>query len=189
MRELHDGLGANLVGALALVEDGGSREEIAEALRDAIDEMRLVIDSLEPAADDLPTLLGMMRTRIEPRLFRQGLRFEWAVSDLPRATLPADGLLHVLRILQEAVTNVRKHARARVVTVSTGERRGADGRDGLWISVADDGAGIPPDAPPGRGHANMRYRAAQLGGALAIRPASPGTVVELWIPANPAPSR
>jgi signal transduction histidine kinase len=182
MRELHDGLGANLVGALALVEDGASQEEVAEVLRDAIDEMRLVIDSLEPAADDLPTLLGMMRSRLEPRLVRQGLRFEWAVSDLRPSAMPADGLLHVLRILQEAVTNVRKHAGARVVTVSTGERRSADGRDGIWIAVADDGVGISPGASPGRGQANMRYRAAQLGGAIEVRSASPGTVVELWIP-------
>jgi signal transduction histidine kinase len=182
MRELHDGLGASLVSALALVEDGASSDEVAEALRDAIDEMRLVIDSLEPAADDVPTLLGMMRTRVEPRLVRRGLRFEWAVSDLPRAALSSQDLIHVLRILQEAMTNVWKHARARVVTVSTAEARDAEGRPGIRVTVADDGAGISPGARPGRGLANMRYRAERLGGVLDVRPATPGTVVELWMP-------
>lgn len=187
MRELHDGLGGMLVSALAMVEDGsGSADQVAEVLRDALDEMRLVVDSLDPEIADLPALLGTLRTRLEPRLAGRGLRFEWEVDEVPVPALPPGGSWHVLRILQEAVTNVRKHAAARVITIATGTRVDGDGRPGVWVAIRDDGRGIASDAAPGRGFANMRYRTAELGGALAIVPASPGTAVELWLP---VPSR
>jgi signal transduction histidine kinase len=183
MRELHDGLGGMLVSALAMVEDEtGAPEQVAELLRDALDEMRLVVDSLDPEIGDLPALLGTVRTRLEPRLAGRGLRFEWKVEEVPPPNLPPGGLWHVLRILQEAVTNVRKHAAAHVITIATGTRADADGRPGVWVAIRDDGCGIAKDAPAGRGFANMRYRTDELGGALAIAPASPGTVVELWLP-------
>jgi signal transduction histidine kinase len=185
MRELHDGLGGMLVSALAMVEDGtGSPEQLAELLRDALDEMRLVVDSLDAEIADLSALLGTLRTRLEPRLAGRGLRFEWKVEDVAAPSLPPGGLWHVLRILQEAVTNVRKHAAARVITVATGERAGADGRPGVWVALRDDGCGLPTDATTGRGFSNMRYRAAELGGVLEVSCASPGTLVELWLPAR-----
>jgi signal transduction histidine kinase len=185
MRELHDGLGGMLVSALAMVEDGtGSPAQVAELLRDALDEMRLVVDSLDPEIADLPALLGTLRTRLEPRLAGRGLRFEWAVAEVPAPALPPGGLWHVLRILQEAVTNVRKHAAARVITVATGARAGGDGRPGVWVAIRDDGCGLPADATAGRGLPNMRYRAGELGGVLEVACASPGTVVELWLPAR-----
>jgi two-component system sensor histidine kinase UhpB len=56
--------------------------------------------------------------------------------------------------------------------------------------VGDDGHGIAPDAPRGRGLANLRRRAAQLGGTIEIRADREGTVVRLWLPRDrPAGSR
>jgi signal transduction histidine kinase len=185
MRELHDGLGGMLVAALAMVEDGaGSPGQVAELLRDALDEMRLVVDSLDPEIADLASLLATLRTRLEPRLAGQGLVFEWRVEEVATPALPPGGLWHVLRILQEAVTNVRKHAGAKVITVANGERAAPDGRPGVWVAIRDDGRGLPADAPVGRGFANMRYRAAELGGAVELACGPSGTVVELWLPAR-----
>jgi signal transduction histidine kinase len=184
MREVHDGIGGQLVSTLAMVETGHvASRDVADALRGALDEMRLVVQSLDPLVDDLPTLLGVVRARVEPRLAAQGLRFEWAVCDLPpMPELGRDGFLHVLRIVQEAITNVVKHAKARVITVRTGLRDGADGRRGVYLEVADDGIGSVGPRIGGRGVANMRQRADEIGARLSIRAGNPGTRVELWLP-------
>jgi signal transduction histidine kinase len=138
MREVHDGMGSQLVSTLAMVEhQSSSTDAVADALRGALDDMRVMIDSLDPDVDDIPAALGMLRMRLGPRIERQGLRFRWMVRDLPSAPrLTPSQLLHVLRIVQESITNVLRHARAKVIEVSTGEREG-----GVFVRVRDDGQG------------------------------------------------
>ncbi len=191
MREMHDGMGGQLVSALAMAEDGEtSTPEIAEVIRGALDDMRLVIDSLDPVIDDVPTLLGMIRGRVEPRLRAHGLRFDWRVTDLPPTPhFGPEQFLNVLRIAQEAITNIVKHANAKVIRVETAEATGAEGRRGICVSIDDDGRGLE-SAPSnvGRGLANMRVRAERLHGSVdVIRGEECGTTVRLWIPVD-APS-
>jgi signal transduction histidine kinase len=182
MREMHDGLGGHLVSALSLAEAGGTPPEaVAAALREALDDMRAVIDSLDPHLEDLGQLLGQLRSRLEPVLRRRGLRLAWSVDrGATRLPLGPEHSLHVLRILQEAITNVVKHAGASEVRVST--RAGAAG---VTLTIADDGHGLDPAATGGRGLANMRARAAQLGAALRIDAGAGGTRVELELPTTP----
>lgn len=191
VREMHDGLGGHLVRTLSMVERrAAAPAEVADSLRAALDEMRLVIDSLDPGAQDLAALLALLRDRLGPRVERCGLRFEWAVRDVPSPPLGAEALLDVLRILQEAVTNALRHAKATRIRLSTAAAAGADGRPGVRIELADDGVGMAPDAPAGRGLAHMAFRARRLGGELRVGPAGPGTRVELWLPvAVPGPTR
>ena len=187
------GCGGQLVRTLALAEGGrASSDDLTTAIRAALDDMRLVINSLDPLVDDLTTLLGTLRGRLDPSLRRQGLRFEWRAADLPATPdLGPEEFLHILRILQEAITNVLKHAKAHTIRVTTGERASESGAPGLFIVVRDDGIGLDPAATPGRGRANMDYRAERLGGELSVRRApesGDGTLVDLWIPLarNPA---
>lgn len=186
MREMHDGMGGQLVSALAMAEDGETKPpQIADVLRGALDDMRLVIDSLDPLIDDVPTLLGMIRGRVEPRLRTHGLRFDWRVTDLPPTPrLGPEHFLDILRIAQEAITNVVKHAGATVIRVETAEAANGEGRPGIGISIGDDGRGIDEGTPgPGRGLENMRVRASRLEGSIEIvRAAGAGTTVHLWIP-------
>jgi signal transduction histidine kinase len=182
MREMHDGLGGQLVSALSLAESHDTPPAaLAAALRSALDEMRVVIDSLDPQVEDLGQLLGQLRARLEPMLRRSGLRFAWDVGRdhaLPR--LGPEQSLHVLRILQEAITNVVKHAGASEVRVSTH----ASGI-GVTLAIEDDGRGLPAEAAAGRGIANMQTRARALGAKLRVRAGAPGTRVELELPATP----
>ena len=105
---------------------------------------RLVIDSLDPDVDDVATALGMMRCRLEPRLRRRGVRFDWQVDDLPALEgMGPEQYLHILRIVQEAVTNAIKHTRASSIRVATS--MAPTGVDAL-IEIEDDGGGIAEGA-------------------------------------------
>ena len=185
MRDMHDGIGGALISTLAAVESGrADRTAVANALRGAIEDLRLMIDSLEPVDGDLGSALGMLRSRLEPRLSAAGLRVHWAVGDIaPLERIGAPEVLQVMRILQEAINNVLKHARAGAIRVAAGDGLGPDGRAGAWIELADDGVGFARDAPArGRGLANMRRRAQAIGASLQVEPAQTGTRVRLFLP-------
>jgi signal transduction histidine kinase len=184
MRDVHDGIGSQLVAALALAEASGPSQRIGATLRDALDDLRLVIDSLDPVEGDLPAVLGMLRSRLESRLEREGVRLEWEVGELPPLPrLGPPGALHALRIVQEAITNALRHARAHTIRVRTGEEKGPKGVPGVFVEVADDGVGMGPrGAAGGRGLGNMAHRAAELGGRLEVVSGGRGTCVRLWIP-------
>ena len=84
----------------------------------------------------------------------------------------------VSRIIQEALTNVRRHSGAKKITVSL-EMNGYD----LITEVSDDGRGFEPETSPGVGLGSMRERAALSGGELEIESSvGRGTNVRLRVP-------
>ena len=188
MRDMHDGVGGQLITALAALEGGkAAPADVAQIVRECIDDLRLVIDSMEPVDDDLVALLGSLRYRLEPRLKAAGVRLAWQVRDLPAIpNLTPRNVLHVLRILQEALTNALKHSGATRIAVSTA----VDPASGaVSIKVADDGHGFSTDAAlaeprvtAGRGLANMRRRAEALGGSVRMDSGAGGTTVTLGLP-------
>ncbi len=184
VREMHDGLGSLLVSTLALVEGGEQRGAvIADALREVLDEMRLMLDSLEPDEDDLAALLGRVRARLSPRLARAGLRVDWQLPhDERMPPLEPTTLHHVMRIVQEAIGNVIRHAEAGTIAIRTHlEARGE--APGIAIEIHDDGKGLPPGAGASRrGLAHMRKRSDDIGGQLEFDSSTDGTRVRLWFP-------
>lgn len=187
MRDMHDGIGSQLITTLNAVERGGrGPQDVATMLRECIDDLRLMIDSLEPDEGSLLMALANLRYRLEPRLAAAGLSLDWQVHK--GIGLPSPGsVLHVLRIVQEGVTNVLKHAGATRLRVCARPEG-----DWLLLDVEDDGRGIPPLADdatsPTRGHRgleNMRARAKQLGGLLELRSNGGGTVLRLRVPIAP----
>jgi signal transduction histidine kinase len=178
MSEMHDGIGSQLIATLDLVEHGEPpRAEIAAELREVLDGVRLTIDSMEPADNDLLTVRGNLRYRLEGRLKRQGIALDWQVRDIPKLdSLTPQNVLHILRIVQEAFTNIVKHARASTITVETGASE-----EHVFIRVSDDGCGFA-QVREGRGLASMRRRAHYLGAQLDITPSPGGTALQLSIP-------
>jgi signal transduction histidine kinase len=181
MREIHDGIGSQLVGLLNMVsqEGGGDPRELELQVRQALDEMRMAVDSLQPMDADLTTVLATLRYRLQPRLQAAGLRVVWDVATLPPlAELSPQAALQLQRILLEAFTNVLKHAQARQVTVSARWSPGGDGDvPAVRLRLIDDGIGPQPSpegAPAGHGLANMRARAASIGAVLQIGPGTGG---------------
>jgi signal transduction histidine kinase len=181
MRDVHEGLGGQLMSLLATIESRVFEPELlADAVRDALDDLRILVLSRDDEDDDLLARLSVVRSRLEPRLRRAGLRFDWQIEDVP-ALAGRHPALHVQRVVHEAIVNAIRHADASTVTVRTGtEIRG--GRNGIVVEVRDDGRGIAAGQAPGRGIGNMRRRAAALGGDLLIAGSGGGTRVDLWIP-------
>jgi signal transduction histidine kinase len=187
VRDLHDGLGSALFASLARIE-GGRMEalEVAQMLRECIAEMRLVFEAMPPEERDFSSVLGSFRFRWHQLLQTQGIESEWLV-DLPigAVRLTPQGALQVLRVLQEALTNVLKHARATRICVSVSRGEGG----GWCVQVEDNGIGLNGGdvAMAGRGMGNMQRRAQRLGASLSVRPAaSGGTCVVLQLPADEA---
>lgn len=166
MADMHDGLGSSLLSALVAMEQGSmSHEQCVEVLRECVDDLRLVIDSLEPVGHDLVSLLATMRYRLGKRLQIGGLKLDWDVQDLPPlAWLEPPDALHVLRLMQEALNNVLKHAQASRVRMVT-RHHGSY----VEIRVEDDGAGFDLQTiQHGRGLKSQIKRAQRLGGKLRI---------------------
>jgi len=182
MREMHDGIGGQLVSVLSMVQRGqASDEDVAEALRRTLDDMRLMIDSMEGSNADLSELLGRLRARLTPMLRRNGLGLRWDVDEVPAlAALEPEQSLHCLRIVQEAIANVVQHAQASNVGVRVSSPD-AD-PDAIAIEIQDDGIGFA--AHPihqGRGVRNMRARAEALGAELRIEQTHPGRRIRLLV--------
>ena len=91
-------------------------------------------------------------------------------------------VLQALRIVQEAITNVVKHAQATTITVRTGEQADDGGTPGVFVEIQDDGRGMHATPASGRGIVNMRRRANQLGGRIDIASGAGGTTVRVWLP-------
>ena len=184
MRDVHDGIGGQLVQALSMVSQDSKLSPIEPTLRRALDDLRLIIDSLAVPDGNLPVLLASMRHRLTQPIQRAGLSFDWQMDDLPDSShLSQSDLLHVLRILQESVTNILKHAEATRLSIIAD----LDDRNRIRIRVSDDGCGLlaKPDKVGGRGLPGMRKRAAAVGIELTIANnlEGQGTQVQLIMPA------
>lgn len=196
MQDMHDGLGSSLVSALRVVEHGKIDEsEIAQLLKSCIDDLKLTIDSMEPVETDLLLLLGTLRFRLQPRLEATGVKLRWEVRDVPPlGWLDQRHSLHILRILQEAFTNVIKHSGAGEIRVFT------EARDGfVRVGLVDNGRGFDPTTvAEGRGLGNQARRAEAIGGRVELSSGPDGTTFTLLLPigdqaldqagSSPAPS-
>jgi signal transduction histidine kinase len=186
-RDLHDGLGSQLAalnlqaGALrGLIETDptAAQTEVGELraqLKDAIASIRTLVHSLRPPAIDELGLLTALRERA--RQFNSAeLEIDVRLPEqLPELSAAVEVALY--RIVEEALTNVTKHAHARhcVVRLAVGAT--------VQLTVDDDGRGIGAGAGLGVGLGSMRERAEELGGVCAIEPAvGGGTSVSVRLP-------
>ena len=172
MRDLHDGVGGNLVGLRQmLVHADVSRTELIQQMDSVLDEMRMTIDALQPSHDDLITILATLRYRLQPRLDAAGIRVVWSLPEVtPELLMPPEHIFHVQKIVMEALTNVQKHSGARHVWVqlevpSTFVKQGH-----AVITIEDDGCGLGAtyNIRVGMGLQNMRARAQSIGAELTI---------------------
>ncbi len=167
LRDMHDGLGSHLISARRLIEKGGqSREQIGALLGDAMDELRIAIDSMKPSAGDLLLMLGNLRYRLEPRLNAAGINLHWDVSDtLAIEPLGPAEVTEMTRIVQEVCTNAIKHSHATEMSLAVQ----CPDRGTVQLTIADNGCGYDPATVRlGEGLKNMQKRARTIGAPLEI---------------------
>ncbi|MCS6848521.1 MAG: sensor histidine kinase [Anaerolineae bacterium] len=150
----------------------------------AMAEMKALLTQLRPQPLATVGLVGAIREQLEALHFRAEVETELRHDPLPdEGELPPGAQEAIFRTVQETLSNIARHARAKNVRVSL-SREATDGRAQLQVSIQDDGQGFDPvTTQPGMGLSNMRARIAELGGALEVQSApSRGTVVRFSVP-------
>jgi signal transduction histidine kinase len=185
-RELHDetlqGLAAlGVLLSSGLRAGGGALEDAVrqatEQLSTEIANLRALITELRPAALDQLGLVAALEGLGRRSADVEGLEVELDVR-VPDESLDPELKTALYRLVQEALTNVAKHARAARVQVSVEQRP-----EELCVRVADDGRGFDAAEPSGGyGLVGMRERAALMGGRLEIESSGAGTTVTAVFP-------
>jgi signal transduction histidine kinase len=184
MREMHDGIGSNLITALAIAKQADESPRTIQTLQRAISDLKITVDSLAPVEGDLVALLANFRHRLEPDLREAGLKCVWKVEPCPALPwLDAVNALQMLRIVQEAISNVLAHAKASTVEIGAKPSL-LNEAAGIEVWVHDNGVGSEANqTKSGRGVGNMLARAASLDGQFSRHSTSTsGTKVVLWLP-------
>ena len=182
-RELHDGLGTSLADmanrlsvCLQLVRDDPLKverglNEVITLLRQQISEIRELINQLRPLALDQLGLVEALHQYVERFDYESGIDASLIVS----GSLPANPLTEVTvyRVVQESLTNIRKHAQATAVQVDL-----RVSEHNLEVAVSDDGRGFDTEkavhsTTGGIGLTSMRERAELVGGSFTIE-SNPG---------------
>jgi two-component system, NarL family, sensor histidine kinase UhpB len=173
-RELHDVVLQDLTYALQSMQvarrmpgAAGSEEETSRriealkravgGLRDAIYDLRLEGTRDQPLVRSLEAIVELNRQLAPERTL------ELVVDEGFPASFSGVAGIEMVRIVQEALTNIRRHSGARRATVTLGAA-GAE----MWIEVEDDGRGFGAGNSPGMGLTGMRERALAIGGELEV---------------------
>ena len=175
-RDLHDGLGPILasmrlrleacldVAERTAVPLSGDLERLYELVGQATGDIRRLVYDLRPPVLDQLGLVPAIRQHCER--FERETDIKTELATATQLSVPAAAEVTVFRVVQEALVNVQKHARASRVVVRL-ERQG----EWLLVGVADDGKGLLPSANgagAGTGLLSMRHRAELLGGTLNL---------------------
>ena len=186
-REIHDGLAQDLwyaklkqsrLAQIAAFDGEPKRlsEEVSSAIDDALAEARHAIAAMRGGSESGP-LYDILERQVDDFSDRFAVRAELS-HEGPEPEIGPRARAELVRIVQEALTNVRKHADATVVRVNVASA------DDLRIAVVDNGRGFHPDAVDGGfGLDSMRQRAALIGATLSIssKPQD-GSRIELVLP-------
>ena len=184
-REIHDGVAQEFASVAYMLDDLASRvppdaaaelSDLRTHVRRVVTELRLSIFDLRVGVDDSIGLGTALSEHVQ-RVGQQSGLVVHTVLDEQGDRLTTATEIELLRIAQEAVTNVRKHAQASNLWVEcTVEAPRA------WVRVADDGVGLQPPRPQSMGLRGMRERAGRIGGDLTVGPRpGGGTVVEISV--------
>ncbi len=158
----------------------GYFKRVHEALQTGVEVKRRVVENLRPTLLDNLGLFAALRWQVADICGRAGLKY---IERYPQEELllTPEASIAVFRIVQEALTNILKHARAQTIEISIETQA-----PWLLVRVRDDGVGLPLErlrAPRSHGLAAMRHRAVGLGGHWQVhRPAGGGTQIEVRLP-------
>ena len=182
LRDMHDGVGANISTAIRQLEFGrASKAEVLLTLRESMDRLKLSIDAMNLPPGDLTAVLANLRYRLEPRLMAAGVGLSWDVEQLPLLPwLDTLAMRHVQFMVYEAISNAMQHAGA--TGMSIGLRRAPEG--GAQLRMVDNGCGFDLNRVKLQGLSSLRERAKALQAQLHLSSVPGETVVQITWPAN-----
>ncbi|WP_031595996.1 sensor histidine kinase [Ferrovum myxofaciens] len=176
LRDLHDGLGGYLISALALIDRmPQTTHALQKTLRTALDDLRLMVDSIDDKNGDLSLLIASVRERLDLAMDACNITLHWQVTAPPQLPNPSPSRhVQLIRMIQEIFNNVAKHSQAHHVNFILTDS---------FLEIRDDGIGFDPQSlKTGRGLTNLRRRAAELGLILTLRSGNHGTLIRLeWV--------
>ncbi|HIP06840.1 MAG TPA: hypothetical protein EYG66_03090 [Mariprofundaceae bacterium] len=179
MRDLHDGLGNSLVSAMALSRnEDNAKSELQEVLQEAMSEMHLILGSANSLVFNFEKALVFIKERTKLTLLASNIALDWQVEAMLAVSRLHDSEagMQLIRILQEALTNIMKHANAsKVCVVAT-----VDGGM-LTLCISDNGQGMLA-AKQGHGLNNMKLRAKAIHASLRIQSDTSGTSITFLLP-------
>ncbi|MCC0080920.1 MAG: hypothetical protein H6899_13435 [Rhodobacter sp.] len=187
--DLHDGMAGYLATIVALSEhQTDDTSEISNLAKDALNDLRFVIDATSVSSPDLRQTLAILRERCLQPLEALKIDLDWSMIDLPDDVhLSHEDNLHILRILQEALNNAVRHGKPTAITVTGRRGQGKDGTTRIELTLENRGGLAPARSrvTPGHGTANMAKRAAALGGSVQVTPLDDGASLRLMFPWTP----
>ena len=157
--ELHDGVAEHLSTIVALSQANDElSQEIKQTARNALDELRMILEPFATPDSNLQTVLAAYRERCIKPLERLGITLHWSMSGLPDTNgLTAQNNLDILRIIQEVVTNAVNHGEPKIIEVEC-----ACEHERITIIVTNSGGCSYNGESSGYGISNMQKRALQL---------------------------
>jgi signal transduction histidine kinase len=187
LQDMHDGFGSQLVIAKMMVEQNQMTQAgLGRLLEESIADLYLLVDTLGNSDNYLPNALVDFRFRTQQRLMGSTIQLHWNLQVDHAPEVSPQVVLQILRLVQEALNNALKHAKAKHIYLDFTYDEVAS----QWtISVADDGVGMGDNMLFGRGQTNMMARARATGGKLSVSNGHltlsvthPGTRVKLVVP-------
>ncbi|MEO6996054.1 MAG: ATP-binding protein [Lacunisphaera sp.] len=194
-RELHDNICQTLYAVCLTLESVQKKNALAPELSQRVDlcmtelrrlnqEVRSYLQDLEPARLNSQSFTEAVAGMITPFMAEDGVRIEQRLDEEAVALIPSHQIADVMNILREAVSNALRHGHARNISLLAGR----NDRE-IALAVQDDGSGFTGSGNGGgHGLANMKARAAALGGSIRVESTpGKGTRVLLHLPvASPA---
>ncbi len=184
-QDLHDGVASQLVSILSSLDDKTPQQQaMALALENCLLDLKMTVDGIDSGNDSVVEALGRLRYRVQHSLDKLGIIMSWKVDMcVELEAVRGEKAQQVLRIAQESLANVMRHANASTVEVVC---RFVRENEHMVLEVRDNGSGIVRDQqgrPSGKGLTGMRRRAKATGGELIIasKPGA-GTRVRFTLP-------
>lgn len=170
LRDIHDGFGSQLASLRILLDKGRlTPAEFSRSLKELSSDLHLIVDTLGTDDLRLEDAVNDMRYRLRQYSQDNDIAIQWnvALDGLPH--MHSRTILHLLRILQEAITNALRHSKTTKIEVHI--QYNSESKT-VFAAVRDDGIGMQENVRHGRGISNMRQRAREIGGELTIENSS-----------------
>ncbi len=197
-RDLHDGLGQNLVAAKMMADSFKDRppdrqkcQDLSALLDEAVSSTRSISHLLHPPLVEELGFVAAARSYLEGFSKRTDIKVNFDLPDLPDR-LPRDLELTLFRILQESITNIQRHSKS-----ATAEVRFAVNGKTAVLNIQDHGVGLSPEmlenlngegSNVGVGLAGMKERVRERNGRFTVRSNSSGTLISASFPVEPESS-